>query len=235
MGYLKGFFTTLGLTYPSFLFIHIYLEGLSVQAFFQDMINNSNWALLMDVCETAIVKPLSAFFAPRNAITIVLVLLPWIVTAFIVSFFFRKKHGARGGLFTIALIFLSIQIANYLVFQGGTFTVSMLTQPNLFYGFLVVFGLTLLIGLISGLISPFKKGQPTEKIKVPRLVAEPQAPAPYYMPTESPSRDQYMETQQPLTSPPSQNTGPLTCQYCGSYIDADSEFCSVCGNRIYTQ
>ena len=104
------------------------------------------------------------------------------------------------------------------------------TFDGYLYGFLVVIGLTTLIGLLSGLISPFKKdGMSTRRIRVPQVVIEEETiPEPYYMPTESPSRDQYMETHQ---SQPTR-TQQTTCEFCGSYLDYDTEFCSVCGNRV---
>ncbi|NHJ38706.1 MAG: zinc ribbon domain-containing protein [Asgard group archaeon] len=230
MGYLKGFFTSLAITYPSFLFIHIYfVEGTTIQSFFQNMINFGTWNDLAAVCKTAIFEPINVFFTPPNAIMIAMAFLPWVITAFIVSFFFRKKHAARGGFSTIISFMLSVTIYYYLMVENETFSIDMFGEANIFYGFLVVIGLTTIIGLLSGLISPFKK----DKIEYEReeVVAQTggEIPQPYYMPTESPSRDEYMETQRS----PVERTRPTACEYCGSYLDPDSEFCSVCGNRVF--
>ena len=124
MGYLKGFFTSLGITYPSFLFIHIYLTpGMTVTLFFEDMINLGSWEYLLEVCKTAIVGPISVFFAPTDATSIVLVLLPWVVAAFVPSFFFRKKHAARGGLATIIILILTAEIVYNIVYEFGNWYV----------------------------------------------------------------------------------------------------------------
>jgi hypothetical protein len=232
MGYLKGFFTSLGITYPSFLFIHIYLNSMTVTQFFEEMINLPAWEYLLEVCETAIMEPINVFFTSPNAIRIVLTFLPWVVTAFVVSFFFRKKHAARGGFATIIILLLTAEIVYDIVFQGGSIGLGLFTTGDSWlYGFLVIIGITTLIGILSGLISPFKKdGMPARRIRVPQIVIEEEdtVPEPYYMPTESPSRDQYRETHQ---SQPTR-TQQTTCEFCGSYLDYDTEFCSVCGNRV---
>ncbi len=234
MGYLKGFFISLGITYPSFLFIHIYLNSMTVTQFFEDMINLGSWEYLLEVCETAIVGPISVFFAPRDAISIVLVLLPWVVAAFVASFFFRKKHAARGGLATIYILILIAEVVYYIIYQAGLIGTSLFTTfDSWFYGFLIIIGVTTLIGILSGLISPFKKdGMPARRVRVPQVVIEEEEtiPEPYYMPTESPSRDQYAATHQ---AQPTTRTQQTTCEFCGSYLDYDTEFCSVCGNRVH--
>jgi len=233
MGYLKGFFTSLGITYPSFLFIHIYLNSMTVTQFFEDMVNLGSWEYLLEVCETAIMEPINVFFTSPGAIRIVLAFLPWVVAAFVASFFFRKKHAARGGLATIIILILIAEVVYYIVFEGQTIGMSMFSGENWIYGFLVVIGTTTLIGILSGLISPFKKdGISTRRVRVPQIVVEEQetVPEPYYMPTESPSRDQYLETHQ---AQPTTRTQQTTCEFCGSYLDYDTEFCSVCGNRVY--
>ncbi len=233
MGYLKGFFTSLGITYPSFLFIHILLSGDTITQFFNDMIGGS-WNYLLLVCETAIKEPIAMFFDTPISYLNLLVFAPWIVAAFVASFFFRKKHAARGGLATIIILFLIAEIVYYIVYEGGLIGIAMLSQPdNWLYGFLVVIGVTTLFGLLSGLISPFKSdGTPTRRIRVPQIVIEEEddtIPQPYYMPNESPSRDSYMETHQQVPS----RTQKTTCEFCGSFLDYDTEFCSVCGNRVY--
>ncbi|MHA1630115.1 MAG: hypothetical protein ACTSXO_10525 [Candidatus Heimdallarchaeota archaeon] len=246
MGYLKAFFTTLFITLPSYLFIQIYLDGVSTTYYFTNLASG-NWIELMQVFETAIMEPINVFFIPADAIRIVLAFLPWVVSAFVCSFFYRKKHSARGGLISIVTIYTSIGLYYYFMEEGGTFDASLLTEANLLYGYLVVIVTTTIIGVLSGLISPFKKEHVAKSAQVPRgqLVtseagnndyrAPPsspsQIPEPYYMPTESPSRSAYMEQTQTTTAT-SNGSEPLICEYCGSYIDADSEFCSVCGNRV---
>ena len=243
MGYLKAFFTTLFITLPSYLFIQIYLDGVSTTYYFTNLASG-NWIELMQVFETAIMEPINVFFIPADAIRIVLAFLPWVVSAFVCSFFYRKKHSARGGLTSIVTIYTSIGLYYYFMEEGGTFDASLLTEANLLYGYLVVLGTTTIIGVLSGLISPFKKEHVAKSAQVPRgpLVnievsnsdysGQPASqPEPYYMPTESPSRNAYMEQTQTTTAT-SNTSEALICEYCGSYIDADSEFCSVCGNRV---
>ncbi|NHJ86373.1 MAG: hypothetical protein FK734_12995 [Asgard group archaeon] len=250
MGYLKGFFTSLAITYPSFIFIHIYLNGVPIAEWFTDLYQNSSWLNLMDVCRTAIFEPINIFFErPPDYIKITLVLIPWILTAFIVSFFFRKKHAARGGFFTVITIFFGVGYSYELFFDGGHISLEMLTEANVPYGYLVVIGITTIFGLLSGLISPFKKDKDSiDDYRPPRTRETSRVPTspptqpfqfeeiqedttgPYYMPTESPSRNDYMQTNhQPTMNAPS----TPVCEYCGSYLDHDSEYCSVCGNRVY--
>jgi len=241
MGYLKGFFTTLFITLPSFLFIQIYLDGVTITAYFNSL--NGNWIELMRIFETAIMEPITVFFVPLDAIRITLAFLPWVLAAFVCSFFYQKKHAARGGLASVVSVYTSIAFYYYFMVAGGTFDTTILTQPNLVYGYLVILVITSIIGPLSGLISPFKGERIPKEVRSRRTLetrstaeqAQPepyssQMPEPYYMPTESPSRSAYMETRQRTSS--SNNSQPLICDYCGSYIDADSEFCSVCGNRV---
>ncbi|NHK31598.1 MAG: zinc ribbon domain-containing protein [Asgard group archaeon] len=230
MGYLKGFFTSLAITYPSFLFIHIYfVEATTIQSFFRDMINNGTWSDLAAICKTAIFEPINVFFNPSGALMIAMAFLPWVITAFVVSFFFRKKHGARGGFSTIINLMFGASIYYYIMVEGGTFNTDMFTEANIFYGLLVVLALTTIIGLLSGLISPFKKDRVAYDREEIAVQTGGDIPGPYYMPSESPSRDEYMETQRS----PVERTRPTACEYCGSYLDPDSEFCSVCGNRVF--
>ena len=238
MGYLKGLFTSLAITLPSFLFIHIYLQGLWVPTFFRDMVAG-NWISLLEVCETTIMEPINIFFVPPNALRILFAFIPWVVAAFVVNFFFRKKHAARGGLATTITLFFIAELVYYLAIQGTVLYVETLTQPNPLYGYLIIQGVVTVVGLIAAVISPFKKDT-IDKVKLPPVVAA--SPPVYqdqqqetfseafYMPETSPSRDQYMETQRQPTTNRSQ---PVPCEYCGSYLDAGSEFCSVCGNRVY--
>ena len=144
----------------------------------------------------------------------------------------------RGGLATTVTLYFIAELVYYLAIQGTILNVDTLMQPNPLYGYLVIQGVITVVGLLTALISPFKKDA-IEKVKLPSLAApsppmytEPQQETftePFYMPETSPSRDQYMETQQPVTN----RSQPVPCEYCGSYLDPDSEFCSVCGNRAY--
>ncbi|HUU76710.1 MAG TPA: hypothetical protein VMX55_00090 [candidate division Zixibacteria bacterium] len=112
------------------------------------------------------------------------------------------------------------------------------SYPNPLYGYLVIQGVVTIIGLIAGVISPFKKEdsmtakQPRRSRSAAPPVLPPQeiVPEPYYMPNTSPSRNEYMERQQ---SPSRGLSEPVPCEYCGSFLDPDSEFCSVCGNRAF--
>ncbi|MCG3253580.1 MAG: hypothetical protein KAX09_07010, partial [Candidatus Heimdallarchaeota archaeon] len=155
------------------------------------------------------------------------------VAAFVASFFFRKKHAARGGLATIYILILIAEVVYYIL-DGGLIGTSLFTTfDSWLYGFLIIIGVTILIGILSGLISPFKKDGMTERrVRLPEIVIEEEEtiPEPYYMPTESPSRDQYVETHHAQPTTRSQQT---TCEFCGSYLDYDTEFCSVCGNRVH--
>ncbi|MFW9923025.1 MAG: hypothetical protein ACFFDW_07020, partial [Candidatus Thorarchaeota archaeon] len=94
-------------------------------------------------------------------------------------------------------------------------------------------------------ISPFKKDSAPKIKKVkkvkslptspPSFIQEDQEPgSPFYMPQESPSRDNYMDR---YHSPSTQSTrsSPTACEYCGSYVDADTEYCSICGNRVRSE
>ncbi|MBN1328651.1 MAG: hypothetical protein JXA54_04180 [Candidatus Heimdallarchaeota archaeon] len=233
MGYFKGFITTLAITYPSFFFIRIYLDGVTIANYFADIMGGQ-WIKFMEAFETAITEPISAFFdTPINGIKVTLALLPWFVAAFVCSFFFRKKNAARGGLATIALLMFGVQAFNFIYYQGNLIGMHTLTEPNPAYGLLVVLTLTSLIGPISGSFSPFKKDRAivTRVRRTPSPHAEEQdLSGPYYMPTESPSRDSYMATNHQSYN---QQTRPVNCEYCGSYLDEDSDFCSVCGNRVY--
>jgi hypothetical protein len=230
MGYLKGFFTSLAITYPSFLFIHIYfIEGTTIQAFFQDMINFGSWEDLAAVCKTAIFEPINVFFNPPNAVIVALAFIPWVVAAFFVSFFFKKKNAARGGMSTIISMIFSAAIYYNIVVEGEAFDMTMFTGPSIYYGFLVVIVLTTILGLLFGLVSPFKHSKEEIMMEEREAQVGMETVEPYYMPTESPSRDQYMQTQTAATV----RTRPVNCEYCGSYLDPDSEFCSVCGNRVF--
>ncbi|MHA1211680.1 MAG: hypothetical protein ACTSSH_04385 [Candidatus Heimdallarchaeota archaeon] len=233
MGYFKGFFTTLGITYPSFLFIRIYLDGVTIADYFNDMFAG-DFLKLFEAFESAIVEPISVFFdSPIDAIRVTLALVPWVVTAFVCSFFFRKKHAARGGLATVAILMFGVEAFNFLYYQGQQIGMHSLTEPNPAYGLGAILVLTSILGPLSGVFSPFKKDRPM-RTRVRRTRSREEeaevTSGPYYMPTESPSRDTYMETNQHA---PTERTRPVTCEYCGSYLDDDSEFCSVCGNRVY--
>ncbi|NHJ04023.1 MAG: zinc ribbon domain-containing protein [Candidatus Heimdallarchaeota archaeon] len=237
MGYFKGLFTSLGITLPSFIFIHIYLSNLWVPTFFTELFAG-NWELIFQVFETTIMEPITIFFVAPNALRILFAFIPWVVTAFVVNFFFRKKHAARLGLATIITIYFIVEIIYYLVIQGTLLNVDTLTQPNPLYGYLVIQAVVTIIGLIAGVISPFKKEdsmtakQPRRSRSAAPPVLPPQeiVPEPYYMPNTSPSRNEYMDRQQ---SPSRGLSEPVPCEYCGSFLDPDSEFCSVCGNRAF--
>ena len=228
MGYLKGFFTSLAITVPSFLFIEIYLEAAYVPTWFNQLFAG-DWVKLMEVCETAIMEPINVFFVSANFLRILFAYLPWVVVAFAVSFFFKKKAAARGGLATVLSMFFGVEIAYYIIYQGGTFSTAMFAEANLFYGFLIINAVTVIVGILTGLISPFKKDSLDDSVRIPRQEQD-DIPQPYYMPTESPSRDDYMAAHQ---QPTQERSRPLTCEFCGSYLDTDNEFCSVCGNRVY--
>ena len=144
MGYFKGFFTSLAITVPSFLFIEIYLERAYVPTWFNQLIAG-DWVRLFEVCETAIVEPINIFFVSIDYLRILFAFLPWVVAAFVAGFFFRKKAAALSGLATIASLFLGAEIAYYIVYQNGTFSTAMLSGPNLFYGYLVIIGVILLL------------------------------------------------------------------------------------------
>ncbi|MFW9924729.1 MAG: hypothetical protein ACFFDW_15720, partial [Candidatus Thorarchaeota archaeon] len=155
MGYFKGLFTSLAIILPSFLFIHIYDNALTVVGFFQDLIGG-NWLSLLDVCETAISEPINVFFVPIDALRIFFAFIPWVVSVFIVSFFFRKKHGARAGLATVMILLFTAAVINMLVIRKELLYGSTFLGPNPLYGFLVSVGVLLIIGFASGAISPFK-------------------------------------------------------------------------------
>ena len=238
MGYLKGFLTTLGITYPSFLFIEIYLESMTIANYFTDLFSGQ-WEMLLEVCETAITEPINIFFEPAGALRIIFAFLPWVLAAFVASFFFKRKHAARGGVFSVLTIYLIAEAVYFLVFQGELYTLEMFTEANHLYGYLIIIGVTTIFGVIFGLISPFKKDGSVKIQRItersePTLIQhdddyqEDDPTTPYYMPTESPSRDSYMDTQQR----PVEKTRPVNCEFCGSYLDSDTEFCSVCGNRV---
>ncbi|MCE7746531.1 MAG: hypothetical protein GPJ52_15490 [Candidatus Heimdallarchaeota archaeon] len=55
------------------------------------------------------------------------------------------------------------------------------------------------------------------RVRLPEIVIEEEEtiPEPYYMPTESPSRDQYVETHHAQPTTRSQQT---TCEFCGLYL-----------------
>jgi hypothetical protein len=236
MGYFKGFITTLAITYPSFFFIRIYLDGVSISNYFADIMGGQ-WLKFLDAFETAIMEPISAFFdSPINGITVTLALIPWVVAAFVCSFFFRKKNAARGGLATVAILMFGVEAFNYIYYQSNLIGMHTLTEANPAYGLLVVLGLTAIIGPISGSFSPFKKDRAVvtriKHTRPPRGATVPEdLSGPYYMPTESPSRDSYMATNHQSYN--QQQSRPINCEYCGSYLDEDSDFCSVCGNRVY--
>ncbi|MHA1461971.1 MAG: hypothetical protein ACTSQ0_02775 [Candidatus Heimdallarchaeota archaeon] len=246
MGYFKGLFTSLGIALPSYLFIHIYLQEIWVPNFFTDLVGG-NWGSLLEVCETTIMEPITVFFVAPQALRILFAFVPWVIIAFITSFFFRKKHAARLGFATTITLFFIAEIVYYLVIQQTILDVDTLTQPNPLYGYLVIQGTVAIVGLLAGLISPFKKEASLDYTPPPasqrRRPARPADPtptvshepvnfdSPVFMPTESPSRDEYVERNH---APTSQRTpsAPAPCEYCGSFLDPDSEFCSVCGNRV---
>ncbi len=237
MGYFKGFITSLAITYPSFFFIRIYLDEVTISNYFADIMGGQ-WLKFMDAFETAIMEPIQAFFdSPISGIKVTLALLPWVVAAFVCSFFFRKKNAARGGLATVAILMFGVQAFNFIYYQGNLIGMHSLVEPNPLYGLLVVLALTSIIGPISGSFSPFKKDRPVvtrvKQARPPRA-APPQEDfsGPYYMPTESPSRNDYMATNHQSYT---QQSRPVNCEYCGSYLDEDSDFCSVCGNRVYSE
>jgi len=252
MGYFKGLFTSLGIALPSFLFIHIYLQEIWVPNFFTDLVGG-NWISLLEVCETTILEPITVFFVAPEVLRILFAFVPWVVIAFVCSFFFRKKHAARLGFATTITLFFIAEVVYYLVVQGTVLYVDTLTEPNPLYGFLVIQATAAIVGLLAGLVSPFKKEAsfaydvPKER-RSPRAGRPPRVPAapvytqeqvnfdegPVYMPTESPSRDQHIQRYQPSTTTQSSSSAPAPCEYCGSYLDTDSEFCSVCGNRVYS-
>jgi hypothetical protein len=230
MGFILGFLISLLLIFPSFVFIQIYLDGVSVATFFTDLVGGS-WDQLMTAAESSIMEPINVILSsPPVVLRIVFAFLPWVIVSFIVGFFFRKKKAAIGGMVVTTTILLGIALINHLVIRGDTFDLDIFTEPNMFYGYLIAIAIILIIGSISGLISPFKKDGMPRKVSVPEIESP---PGPYYMPAESPSRDQYMETTQIL--PPQRQTSPdpMACEYCGSYLDPDTEYCSVCGNRVY--
>ena len=251
MGYFKGLFASLGIALPSFLFIHIYLAEMWVPTFFTDLVAG-NWDYLLQVCETTIMEPITVFFVAPEVLRILFAFVPWVVIAFVCSFFFRKKHAARLGLATTITLFFIAEVVYYLVIQGTLLYVDTLLQPNPLYGYLVIHGTVTIVGLLAGLISPFKKEDsigydvPKDRTRTrpmrPPSVPEPTIASdpvqfddsPFYMPTDSPSRDQHQQRYQPPAPPPPRSSTPTPCEYCGSYVDADSEFCSVCGNRVYT-
>lgn len=231
MGFILGFIISLLTIFLSFLFIQIYLDGASVATYFTDMVGG-DWDKLMDVCESSIMEPINVILdSTPDVLRIVFAFLPWVVVSFIVAFFFRKKKAAVGGMIVTITILFGIGLINHLVIRGETFDVGIFTEANIFYGYLIAIAVTLIIGAISGLISPFKKDRMPRRISLPAEIEAP--PGPYYMPTESPSRDQYMEVNHQL--PPQRQTtrDPMACEYCGSYLDPDTEYCSVCGNRVF--
>ncbi len=245
MGYFKGLFTSLGIALPSFLFIHIYLQEMWVPNFFTDLVGG-NWELLLQVCETTILEPITIFFVAPEVLRILFAFVPWVVAAFVASFFFRKKHAARLGLATTISLFFIAELVYYLIIQNTVLTVDTLTLPNPLYGFLVIQATVTIVGLLAGLISPFKKEAsldykppPASQSRRPSRPSDPTPlvthepvdfDSPIYMPDESPSRDEYIERHHtPVSQRPSSAQAP--CEYCGSFLDPDTEFCSVCGNR----
>lgn len=246
MGYLKGLFTSLGIALPSYLFIHIYLQAMWVPTFFTDLVGG-NWELLLQVCETTILEPITVFFVAPQALRILFAFVPWVGTAFVVNFFFRKKHGARGGLATTISLFFIAELVYYLVIQKTLLNVDTFSEPNPLYGFLIIQATVTIVGLLTALISPFKKEASLDDDSPPeqrRAVRPPPVPysvqestdfdEPYYMPTESPSRDEYIERHHTPINQRTTSSAPTPCEYCGSFLDADSEFCNVCGNRVYS-
>jgi len=230
MSFIIGFLISLLLTFPSYIFIQIYLDGVSIANFFTNIVAG-NWDQLMTVCESALMEPINVILTtPPVFLRILFAYLPWVVVAFIVGFFFKKRKAALGGLITTAFIYWVIGMVNHMVIRGDTFGPDTLTEANIFYGTFIVFAIILIIGTLSGLISPFKKDG------IPRSESEPaplETPGPYYMPTESPSRDEYMETNHQMPSQRQTSPDPMACEYCGSYVDTETEYCSVCGNRVF--
>lgn len=229
MGYFKGLFTTLGITYPSYLFIHIYIlnvdpayQAVTVSAFFSRLFGGE-WILLMDVCETAVMEPINVFFISPEILRIVFAFLPWIVAAFVVNFFFRKRVQARGAISTVSTLYFGVAIIKMFVIEKESLTMDLFSEANFFYSILIINVLTLLIGLLASIISPFR-----EEKKEP-VVEEDTSPGPYYMPNQSPSREQHLRNQQSTTTTQSK---PEVCEYCGSYVDKESQYCSVCGHRV---
>ncbi|MHA1186357.1 MAG: hypothetical protein ACTSXA_14265 [Candidatus Heimdallarchaeota archaeon] len=230
MGFILGFLISLLLIFPSFIFIQVYLDGVSVATFFTNLFGGA-WDQLMTASESSIMEPINVILDSTPEVwRIVFAFLPWVITAFIVAFFFRKKKAAVGGMIVTTTIMLGVALINHLVIRGETFDVGIFTEANMFYGYLIAIAVTLIIGSISGLISPFKKDGIPRKISLPVIEAP---PGPYYMPTESPSRDQYMETNHAIPAQRQTSPDPMACEYCGSYLDPDTEYCSVCGNRVY--
>jgi hypothetical protein len=230
MSFLIGLLITLLITYPSFVFIHIYIdpaeEGLTVKGFFQGLFSGSASDLL-DVCHTAINEPINIFFVKFDIVRILLALLPWIVAAFVINFFFRRRVRARGGISTAGGIYLALDLINMFVIEDETISVEILTQSNVFYGLLVINVLTLLIGLIASIISPYRGEK--EKRRPPARAESPV----YFMPEESPSRDNHVSSYDTFRDQsPNDTAHSRTCPYCGSYIEPASQYCNVCGKRF---
>ncbi|MBD3191591.1 MAG: hypothetical protein GF308_13165 [Candidatus Heimdallarchaeota archaeon] len=230
MGYFKGLVTTIGITFPSYLFIHIYVlnvdpaySAVTVAEFFSRLFGGE-WVLLMDICETAVMEPINVFFSSPEILRIVFAFLPWIVAAFVVNFFFRKRAQARGAISTVSTIYFGVALVKMFVIDNESLTMDMFTEANFFYSVLIINVLTLLVGLLASIISPFRGPK-----KEPVLEEEDTSTGPYYMPNQSPSRDQHLGNHQPATVP---QVKPEVCEYCGSYIDKESQYCSVCGHRI---
>jgi hypothetical protein len=229
MSFLIGLLLTLLITYPSFVFIHIYVdpaeEGLTVKGFFEGLFSGSASDLL-DVCHTAINEPIAIFFVKFDIIRILLALLPWIVAAFVINFFFRRRVRARGGISTVGGIYLALDLLNTFLIEKESMTVEILTQSNVFYGLLVINIVTLLIGLIASIVSPYR-GE-TRKRRPPAR----ESPV-YYMPEESPSRDNHVSSYESFNNhSPNNVEQSRTCPYCGSYIEPASQYCNVCGKRF---
>ncbi|MHA1126126.1 MAG: hypothetical protein ACTSO7_12200 [Candidatus Heimdallarchaeota archaeon] len=236
MGFIFGFLISLFILFPAYIFITIFLAGpsITVANYFTELVSGG-WIKLIAVCETAIMEPINVIFASPVFLRILFAYLPWVVVSFIAAFFFRKKKAAIGGMLTTITILFGVGLVNQLVIQTPpvVYDVAMLTQANIFYGYLIAIAVTLIIGSISGLISPFKKDRIPGKISLPTNIEA--QPGPYYMPTESPSRDQYMETNHAMPTQRQTAPDPMACEYCGSYLDPDTEYCSVCGNRVYDE
>ena len=58
MSFIFGFLISLLITFPSFIFIQIYLDGVSIANFFTNLVSG-NWDQLMTVCESALMEPIN--------------------------------------------------------------------------------------------------------------------------------------------------------------------------------
>jgi hypothetical protein len=255
MGYLLALLTTLLIALPSYVFIHIYLdplsEGLTVSNYFQRLFGGE-FEKILEACHTAITEPINVFFEPPNALRILFAFLPWVIIGFAVNFFFRKKGAAKGGLYTGLSLIFTADMVYYFYIESTAFDISMLTQANPIYGYLVIYAVTLFAGIIGQLSSPFKK-EKEEKTPAPS------SPEPYYMPVESPTRDQYMSsyetpaiseaafsepsTSYPLPPPPESSSPPSSpSSFEDPFIPSsspssspssnDSITCEFCGSYI---